>query len=303
MTKRQTLNPDTHYPIVYQPKIPANILVITSSNLVSIPLLSTHWLTLTNAKTTMQYRFNKSCVCRNEECFFVQDQLCRFTGESSGGNAAVWCKPLPIKIIFDPSKSNYKTWLFLLSICHHIPKFQKTFIATMFSSIKGRKKQWFINRIHFPRALLENRATYEVLQNQKLLSPAVANRLTEFDGNKKRIVESVNMVLFLEKLAKRILPANAYRQFQKSKTETGGKEEYFVQAPVGTLHEAKEYISVLKSSGKLEQKPPPESLCRHQPPPQVMPSPKKAKLQQHEENPLHFFVNVICNAHHQLPIT
>ena len=117
----------------------------------------------------MKIIFNLYCICGKQECFLVQTQLCQFvtTPNTTVGNAAngattdVWCEPRPISIRFSPANSSYKTWLYLLSFCHHIRGFKETFIATISagdgisSGAPTSTKNWFINRIHFPHALLE----------------------------------------------------------------------------------------------------------------------------------------------------
>ena len=247
---------------------------------------------------------------------------------------------MPIRIQLDPTKANnYKAWLLLLSLCHHIPEFKEKFISTTFlPQVVGRRtddaqepqpapgtKQWFVNRIHFPRALLEHRSTYKISQNLSLLPPAVAKRIAKIDG-KGRLIETVNKVSALERFAKRILPATAFKQFQQSQKQKGC-QHYYVQAPVGTLDEAKLYVSSLLRFGKLalnrkplvaptkrastKKRPPAAQVTpsakkaklvaptkmastkKRPPAAEVTPSAKKAKLQQRQENSVDFITSIV----------
>jgi hypothetical protein len=40
------------------------------------PTPSDHYITIPNMSSANKFRFNKHCVCRKPECFFVQTQLC-----------------------------------------------------------------------------------------------------------------------------------------------------------------------------------------------------------------------------------
>jgi len=160
----------------------------------------------------------------------------------------VWCQPRPVSIYFQPAEAKYQTWLLLLSLCHHIKGFTEEFLSVLADfdappSLGGRTaaKQWFVNRIHFLRALLENRSTHLISQNTTLMGAAVVNRLTKHDGGNKRMSEHVNTVEFLENLGKRILSATAFEQFQSKKQQ--GFEDHYVQAPLGVIDEAKIFLA------------------------------------------------------------
>ena len=205
--------------------------------------------------------FHAYCICGNQQCISVQTQLCELlapkaTGsDKSGTTGDEWGQPMPIKIEFDPSKANYKAWLLVLSLCHHIPGFKEKFISTTFSNdaqqlLPTTTKRWFVNRIHFPRALLKNRSTYKIIRNQSLIPPLVAQRIAGKDGY-QRLIEDVIKVSALENFARKILPPTALEQFYQQSQKQERFQDYYVQAPVGTLYEAKLHVSSLLSSGKL----------------------------------------------------
>ena len=87
----------------------------------------------------MTFSFNQLCVHGKEECSLVQTELCELArtppttaaadNESPSTVADVWCQPTPFKITFNPHTSNYKGWLLVLSLCHHIPAFKKQFLS------------------------------------------------------------------------------------------------------------------------------------------------------------------------------
>ena len=267
----------------------------------------------------MKFSFNDLCVCGKQQCFSVQTQLCELATQqitTAGADGAesppviadVWCQPRPIKITFNPHTSKYKNWLLVLSLCHHIPAFKKKFLSTTeFESPfnpKKNNKQWFINRIHFTRALLENRSDFEILQHQSLLSPHLARHLAEeFDEMNDRMIERVNTVSFLEGFARRILPPVALQLFIASMNEKTQDPDYFVQAPVGSLHDAKLHLSglLLGSAGKasLNRKPSPivfSSKKRPRPPAKVTPSSvKKFRHGPSEVDPL-YFIDAIASS-------
>ncbi len=271
---------------------------------------------------TNKFRYNNYCVCGNQECFRVQTQLCELvTPATSKGDddtndqpqpptTDVWCHPSPLSILFNPTETNYQSWLFILSVCHHIPRFKDLFIAYVTDIFKDasslgsktKTKQWYINRIHFPRGLLENRATYNILQNVSLMSPSVAKRLANHDGDKPRTLEYVNTVAFLDKLADRILgPTNSLSQFQQSKK--AGLDGYYVQAPVEVINEARFVLATMLSnatrrSTKLsinrEAAPTPKRKQDHR---LVTPSTKKAKTPatSKQQNPLCFVDAIVAS--------
>ena len=205
----------------------------------------------------MKINFNLYCICGNQDCFSVQTQLCQFVttagNDAKGATTDVWCEPRPISIRFSPLDSTYKTWLYLLSCCHHIRGFKETFIAAAVAGLSSgapttSTSNWFINRIHFPRALLENRSTQKIFQNQTLMSAAVTDYLKGFDDGKDRMMEPVNTVEFLEKLAKQILvPVALFEAFRSSK-KNNKFDKCYVQAPVGALNDAKLYLAALLNS-------------------------------------------------------
>jgi hypothetical protein len=76
------------------------------------------------------------------------------------------------------------------------------------------------------------------------------------------MVEYVNTVPFLEGFGGRILPAAAIQLFQLSmsnmKTINPMQGHNYVQAPVGSLHEARLHLSSLQSAAS--KRPPPKKL-------------------------------------------
>ena len=101
---------------------------------------------------------------------------CNYRGRRSCKSTSGWCLVRPFSIFFHPINSNYRTWLLLLSVVHHIPGFITKFLDafTEFDtspSMAGgwtKHKQFFINRIHFPHALLQNWENFGLNQNQTL---------------------------------------------------------------------------------------------------------------------------------------
>jgi hypothetical protein len=211
------------------------------------------------------------CLCKNKLCGFTQKNL---SGYNKGpipsrhkGSAAKWCKPLakPIKVHFDPDKSNYQSWLLILSICHHIPafltEFRHHFIVNSSPLSGGEKKprkQWLINRIHFPGALLVHREEKKckLSFNTSVMSPAVAKFLDGIDnahdglGYKKRMTDRENTVGFLETYARGILSANLFQVFMNSKGRVKTKNlpspDYLVQAPVISIEDVCRFCLALK---------------------------------------------------------
>ena len=284
------------------------------------PTSSDHHIPIPNMSTANKFRFNKQCVCGKKECFLVQTQLCELVSLATTGDAGgaanpaatdVWCQPRPFSIFFHPIKSNYRTWLLLLSVVHHVPGFITKFLDaitefdTKTSMVGGRTKpkQFFINRIHFPRALLQNREHFGLSQNQTLMPAPLANHLADLDDNKKRMVERVNTVAYLGKLAKRILRRNAaLLHFQRTKTEEQLDENYYVQAPVEVLHEAKLLLAALStfpsklSINRRQLLPPPPTLPkRKRLACEVTESSKKTKLVHNQHDPLQFIDSIVTN--------
>ena len=257
----------------------------------------------------MSFRSNNLCICCKPECFSIQTQLCELAKQqtSTGVAAAercptilnddVWCHPRPIKIKFNPHTSNYRTWILILSICHHFPVFKENFLSsTDFDSVDTKKrKEWHINRIHFTRALLENRSDFEVAQYQAILSPSLAQQLASFDdvNKKQRMTEYVNSVAFLDGLAQRILPAVALEKFEKSRPQQFQKLHHFVQAPVGPLNEAKLYLSSLLKASLSKRKDPP--LLSSTVTPSPAPATKKRKVKDNVKDPLHFIDALVAS--------
>ena len=141
-----------------------------------------------------------------------------------------WCTPArSLTIHFHSQKSNYTTWLFIISICYHIPVFLETFLKAIGDDFRmppqddggPKNKQWFINRRHFPATLLSplRRKKLGLTSYTKVLSPAVAKVLEQLDsssvcgGVEDRIPMTAeeNTVRFLEEYAQRILPANIHQ--------------------------------------------------------------------------------------------
>ena len=77
-----------------------------------------------------------------------------------------WCQSSPYSILFEPQRASYPTWLFVLSVYHHIPEFRQQFLGVVGErnpagatggSVLHQHQRWYINRIHFPRRLLKYR--------------------------------------------------------------------------------------------------------------------------------------------------
>ena len=180
----------------------------------------------------------RRCVCAKPQCFDVQTALCNHaqkqpSGGGEGTTVDVWCQQ-PIQVNFEWATASFKSWLFILSLCHHLPEFKALFLSSALLPTNG-KQMIVVNRIHFPRAILENRSTFKLKQQTALMKPADAKEIASLDTT-DRIVEKVNTVDFLERFAKRILPTQMHKAFCKSRKDGFGS--YFVQAPVGPLSEA-----------------------------------------------------------------
>jgi len=247
----------------------------------------------------MSFRSNNLCICCKPECFSIQTQLCELAKQQTTPGLAdtespkitnddVWCHPRPIKIKFNPNTSNYGTWILILSLCHHYPVFKENFLrSTDFDSDDTKKrKEWHINRIHFTRALLEHRSDHDITQYQTTLSPSLAQKLASFDdvNKKQRMTEYINTVAFLDGLGQRILSASALQKFETSRPQQPPKLQYYVQAPVGPLNDAKLYLSSLLKASSSKRKDPPLLLSTT-----VTPSPatKKNKIDQGKDA-MHF---------------
>ena len=96
----------------------------------------------------------RRCVCANPQCFDVQTALCKYDqnhshagcGEGTSGN--VWCQH-PIQVNFDWATASFKSWLFILSLCHHLTEFKTTLVS--FPTNKKQTMKVIINQIHFPK--------------------------------------------------------------------------------------------------------------------------------------------------------
>jgi hypothetical protein len=159
-----------------------------------------------------------------------------------------WCQSSsPYSILFVPQNANYNTWLFVLCVYHHIPNFRRQFLDTVENLEKpagslAQRQRWYINRLHFPQSLLVYREAKKI-QNIALLSPKTAREIASFDDDSNRLLEDVNKVSRLDVLANSILPPTALALFSaaipKKRMKIG---DYIVQAPVGTMSEARLYL-------------------------------------------------------------
>ena len=137
--------------------------------------------------------------------------------------------------------------------------------------------------------------THKILQNQSLLSAPLARHFATLDNRNPRMTERVNTVLFLEGLAKRILPSVALQLFKASKKEKC-EPHYYVQAPVGCPDDAKLHLTALRlgSAGKasINRKPVPVIVrsAKKRPitPAKVTPSAKKARSSGIQNDDLYF---------------
>ena len=76
----------------------------------------------------------RRCVCENPQCLDVQTALCNYDQNQSHGcgegtSSDVWCQH-PIQVNFDWATASFKSWLFILSLCHHLTAFKKRFLST-----------------------------------------------------------------------------------------------------------------------------------------------------------------------------
>ena len=101
----------------------------------------------------MALRFVDCCVCGNKECFLLQSQMIQqqvlhttatnptttdtasppsTTTATSATSPSIdpWCQS-PYSILFDPQRASYPTWLFVLSVYHHIPEFRQQFLGVV----------------------------------------------------------------------------------------------------------------------------------------------------------------------------
>ena len=199
----------------------------------------------------------------------VQDQLSSMGNnlpEEERSAEDPWQSSSPIRVAFHPDKSKLNSWLFFLCLCHHFPSFKDDFIATASSQSPTKIKQWYLNRHHFPRALLLNRSTYQAVTFISLLTEAAAEKIAEMIGN-DRLISSVNRVSNLKTFAEGILPEVALGRFRYQAGKKSGirhQDHYYVQAPVGELLEAKQYVSSILSQPPEGAPNPPRVMARLQ---------------------------------------
>ncbi len=187
------------------------------------------------------------CICRNADCYLVQTQLWQHHNASKSLNGGttndqdVWCQPTPIRFTFDPMTANYKMWLFTLCLCRHIVGFESILVKRLFDSNADQTNStsmvFSINRIHFPRVLLE--------QSKSHTTPFpldVAKKLASIDGS-KRIKEQINRASSLDLFGARILPEAARLLFQNSK-QNSRFDTFFVFSACVSPNEAKQFATV-----------------------------------------------------------
>ena len=125
------------------------------------------------------------CVCANPECFQVQADLCQLTHDGGGDIRRmddVWSKS-PFQIHFDYTTASFKSWLFVLSLCCHLDGFKQHLVSETLEI--GKVRLW-INRIHFPRALLLNYSG----RPTTLMTPADGRSMAAIDGASESLKES-----------------------------------------------------------------------------------------------------------------
>jgi hypothetical protein len=120
---------------------------------------------------------------------------------------------------FDPPvKSTYRNWLSILALCRHIRGVKERFLSEFLQEHEeqsaGGVQRIYVNRIHFPIALLQNRTTYGLSRFNTLMKPAIALRISRHDDNNLRILEACNTVASLENFAERILPKRFFEIFK-----------------------------------------------------------------------------------------
>ena len=198
------------------------------------------------------YYCQGSCLCKSDFCARTQRLLGRSQGRGGLRHDGVveWCTPaMPLRVQLHSQQSNYSTWLMIISICYHIPVFLATFLKDMGDvqtppQDPRPKKQWFINRRHFPATLLSplRRKKMGLSTYTKVLSPAVAKVLEQLDSSsvcgvvedRIPITSEENTVRFLEEYAQRILPPNIYQEFLYAKRNPNRPVpdgDFYVQAP------------------------------------------------------------------------
>ena len=205
--------------------------------------------------THQRSQYNQGyCLCQTNVCVLTQQQLGRYRGRIPPRvrvNVEWYHPATPVAVHFHPVRSNYTTWLLVLSMCYHIPAFLETFLKDVGDlplphwgqQHPIKKAKWLINRIHFPATLLLHRRqkTYGLTHNAKLLSPGIAKALETLDSasvlageGRIPMTTTENTVGFLEQYAEQVLPDNLYQQFLQSKIRTKPEKrppDFFVQAP------------------------------------------------------------------------
>jgi len=210
----------------------------------------------------MKFRKLDQCICGVTECFSLQTDICQLVRSPTVQDTSVflsdhpWCHPTPIQVFFDPSDAKYTTWLLLLSFHHHLPGFQEKFVSFVQDALDIKKSStppkktnpaFFVNRIHFTHALLENRSTFGILQNVSTFSAAVAQQLADLDHKKTRMIENVNTVGYIDRYARRILSGSSLAMYEQAMTKSRKNPQlhHYVQAPVGTIQDARVYLAAL----------------------------------------------------------
>ena len=214
------------------------------------------------------------CLCQTDFCARTQKLMGQTQGHGLRHDGVVeWCTTaMPLTIQFHSKKSNYSSWLLILSICYHIPGFLETFLKEL-GDVRTPpqdprpKKKWFINRRHFPATLLSplRRKKLGLTSYTKVLLPGVAKVLEELDsssvcgsvGGRIPMTSEVNTVRFLEDYAQRVLPANIYQEFLYAKRNGGCKKipdgDSFVQAPGVSSKEVVRFCSLLNLPIKTDE--------------------------------------------------
>jgi hypothetical protein len=146
-------------------------LVFVVSRLL-LPLVPSPLVAVSFASCFKQVGFRCVCALIPPKCFSVQKHFCQ-DGLLSPDDVW-WCLP-PLRIQFNWTTSTFPSWVFILGLSRHLGAFKEKLLTDCFEK---RKTVIFINRIHFPRAvLLERRKKYPTT----MMKPDEAHLLATLD--------------------------------------------------------------------------------------------------------------------------
>lgn len=179
----------------------------------------------------------RSCSCGDERCFEAYKSILEHAPDGD-----VW-KEAPFRFVID-GNTTLKTWLVALSACHHIPSIADKLVAG--------ERNFTINKLHYPRILLQKRSTYSMARLTTSMSRSLVNKLSQLDEN-RRMAEECNTVQAIIKRSKR-----QYPEFEESisSAETRcanvDKDDY-VQSPCVPIMEVSEFLVPIKKNKSLKR--------------------------------------------------